>query len=1042
MPKDNKPEWTEKQKSAIDIEGKNVLVSAGAGSGKTAVLSERVIRKIEDGCNIDEILILTFTKKAAYEMMMRIRKNLKEEIEKKSNDNHLLEQLSLIDKAYITTFDSFTSGIVKKYHDRLKINKSFNIIDENTIDLVRSRELDKIFDRHYESNDSLFHKLIKDYCLKDDSSLKSNILSIAKSLDLKYDKVDYLNKYISEYYNNKYYDLLKKEYEELIKKIVDNVFGIADSLKLLIDDNDFSNKLDGCLESLLYSHTYDDIRKNSDIKLPSVPRGMGDIPDIKKTKAKLKDILDELKAKVEFSLDELIDDYKETKDYVEIIIKIVLELSNIIDEYKTKYNAYEYVDIEKLAIRLVKKYPDIKEELTNSFKEIMVDEYQDTSDLQEELINDISNNNIYMVGDIKQSIYRFRNANPNIFKDKYEEYAKKIGGEKIDLTENFRSRDEVIKDINTIFDSVMSISFGGADYKKSHRLLFGLKTYLNKKKDKQEYNLSILDYDVAQDIEYDNNEIEAFIIANDIKARINNKEQVYDKDLKELRDIKYSDFVILINKGDSFPLYKKIFEYVGLPLTIERDVDISKEIEVSLIRNILKMIKSVSLGEIDDSFKYSYVSIARSYLYRLDDDTIYRIVKENKYKETEIYKRIENIVLDLNKLDLRNLILRIIDEFNFYEKMLTIGDISLRITILEKITNLASDLSLLDYDYLVFSDYLDEILNNKHKQIKVEISVIDPNSVKLMTIHASKGLEYPICYYAGLKNKFNLRELNESILYNNKYGIVTANYNNGYHNTFIKDLVKDNYINEEISERIRLFYVALTRAREKMVIVADLKEDYELDSVTDSDRNNYRSFLDIINSVKKQLSKYIIDVDLDKIGITRDYKNKNIKELEELNGKKIDVKELSINLEEIDNSKFSKTSNTLVTKEEKDNMLFGNKMHEMFEFTNLKEPNLDVIDEKYRKYIINFLKQDIVKNIKDANIFKEYEFYDEERNGKIDLMLEYNDHIDIIDYKLKHVDDKAYFEQLNGYRNYISKRYNKKVNIYLYSILDDKVKEL
>ena len=1037
------PDWTPKQDKAIKEEGHNILVSAGAGSGKTAVLSERVLRKLTDGSgvNIDEILILTFTNKAAYEMMIRIRDNLKKA--------GLTEQLKLIDKAYITTFDSFTSSIVKKYHDRLNIDKNFSIVDENTIDLVRSRTLDEIFDKYYESNDKLFHKLINDYCLKDDKTLKNNILNINKALDLKYNKLEYLDEYFDNYFNDNYYDYLISEYEKYIKEKIISIIDMAKTVDSMVDNPKFNGTMLNIIDTLENSNTYEDIRNNININLPSLPKNSGD--EVSGIKDKLKKELDKIKKLTKYGKDELIEDYKSTKDYIEIIIKIIIELDNKVNDYKFKHNAFEFVDIEKLAISLVKKekYKDIKEELTKSFKEVMVDEYQDTSDLQEELISNITNNNTYMVGDIKQSIYRFRNANPNIFKEKYESFVDESDDEnigiKIDLTKNFRSRDEVIKDINTVFDDVMSISFGGADYQKSHRLLFGLETYLEKKKEKQQYNLTIKDYTLDKESNYnDYNEVEAFIVAKDIKEKIDSKFQVYDKEEKIIRDIKYSDFVILINKGEAFTLYKHIFEYLNIPLTLEKDVDISKEIEVSLIKNILKMIKAISIGDgvKDKEFKYGYTSIARSYLFRLSDQEIYEIINKEKYEDTIIYKKISNIVSNLETLDLKTLIIRIINEFDFYEKMITIGDIDLRTTILDKIINLANDLMILDYDYLVFIDYLDDILNDKDKKINVSVAVSDNNSVKIMTIHKSKGLEYPICYYTGLKNGFNFTEVNANILFNNKYGIVPSSFNHGYHSTFVKNMTRNDFINEEISERIRLFYVALTRAREKMIMVADLSEDDKDGILTDRDRSNYKSFLDIMNSVKHKLTKYIEKVDLSKVGLTKDYLDMGmVKKLETSKEKPIEVNELNIITEEENEEHFSKVSNKLVTKEQKENMLFGTKVHELFELIDFKNPRLDEIDidNNLKKYISNLLNQELLKNIKDAKILKEYEFLYEEDNsikrGSIDLMIEYNDYIDIIDYKLKNIDDEAYLNQLNGYKKYIESKTNKQVNIYLYSIL-------
>ena len=202
--------FTPEQERAINETGTNILVSAAAGSGKTMVLSERVLKHVKEGINIDELLILTFTKAAASSMKEKIRKKLKE--------NNLKDQLDLLDKAYITTFDSFTSSIVKKYHDRLGINRDFTIIDTNSIKIYKEKVLDDIFTTYYEKNDSKFNKLIKDFCLKNDKTLKKEILSLNNKLDLKYDKIIYLKEYINNFYSKEYIDKTSKEFNNLFLK--------------------------------------------------------------------------------------------------------------------------------------------------------------------------------------------------------------------------------------------------------------------------------------------------------------------------------------------------------------------------------------------------------------------------------------------------------------------------------------------------------------------------------------------------------------------------------------------------------------------------------------------------------------------------------------------------------------------------------------------------------------------------------------------------------------------------------------------------------
>ena len=1030
------PNWTKEQKQAIEEENTNILVSAGAGSGKTAVLSERVLRKVKEGVDIDRILILTFTKAAAYEMMVRIRKKLVEA--------NLLEQVDLIDKAYITTFDSFSLSIVKKYHDRLNINKDIAIIDNNSINIVKVEILDKLFNEYYKSNNILFDKLISDFCLRDDKELKEYILKLNNNLDLKYDKKEYLNTYLNNFYSKEYITKTVSEYENMLLDNIKNIKEDINNLSIILD-GEYISKLEDNLSLLLNSTDYTSIKENSTVSIPNLPKNSGSLAS--KLKEDIKKNIDSIKELTNFPLDKLLDDYTYTRDYLEIIIDILLKLDEKIMDYKIKANAYEFVDISKLAISLVKNNPDIKEELTNYFNEIMIDEYQDTSDLQEEFISLIANHNTYMVGDIKQSIYRFRNANPNIFKNKYLEYAKKNDGIKIDLNKNFRSRSEVLDNINKIFNSVMSLSYGGANYLDSHQMVFGNTNYSEKGSTTQDYNLEIKNYTKEKDSiysKYSNDEIEAFIIAKDIKEKVDSKYQIFDKDSLEFHNINYSDFVILLDRSTKFNLYKKIFEYLNIPLTLLKDIDISGYDEVYLIKNILKLIECVKDNIIDNSFKYSYMSIARSYLFRLSDEEIYLSITNNNYKDSIIIEKINNIIKDIDLLDLKNLIKRIISEFDFYNKMLNVDSIEERMTVLEYFDSLTDTLTSLDYDYHMFINYLDDIVNDKSKKIEVPVSVVSENSVRIMTIHKSKGLEYPICYYAGVGASFNIRDLTDKIMFDNKYGIIVPSFKEGYIDTFIKSLVKKKYYIEEISEKIRLFYVALTRCKEKMIVVADIKDD-ETVELTDAFKENYRSFLDILNSVRDKLEDYITIVNLDNINITKDYLSKDIiKVLNIENKEKIEVNEFSIENSLVEDSHFSKTVSKLITKEEKDNMMFGTLIHELFEIVDFKNPDLDnlEVNSNYKKYITNFLNQDLLSNVKEANILKEYEFYTKDKHGIIDLMLEYPDHIDIIDYKLKHIDDSLYVEQLSGYKEYIESKTNKNVNIYLYSIIDNKFNKL
>lgn len=1039
------PRWTEEQQQAIDLEGSNILVSAGAGSGKTAVLSERTLRKVKSGVNIDQILILTFTKAAAYEMMLRIRDKI--------SKAGLLEQLNRIDKAYITTFDSFALSVVKKYHDRLNLAKNIAIVDENVISLLKKELLDEVFEKFYKENSSCFEKLITDFCLRDDNEIKKYILDLNNKLDLKYDKEIYLDNYVSKYYDTDTIKARVNEYETLLKSNISKIESILRKLEIILDGDDYFKFYDQ-LEPLLNATNYDEIKNSLDITLPRLPKNSGD--EAKKLKDSLNKQIEVIEDMCIFdSTDDMINDYLSTKDYIVAIISIIKALDEKINIYKMNKNVFEFTDISKLAIRLVRDNEDIRLELKNYFNEIMIDEYQDTSDLQEQFIKLIENNNVYMVGDIKQSIYRFRNANPFIFKEKYDNYAKELGGRKIDLNKNFRSRGEVLANINQIFDDIMDDNFGGANYQESHRMVFGNSTYINEGKTDQDYNFDIYNYHIEKDSiykKYKTEEIEAFIIAKDIQDKINNNYQIFDKDTLILRKIRYSDFVVLMDRSSKFTLYKKIFEYMKIPLTILKDENIMDQNEVYLIRNILKLIECLENKDYDNTFKYSFISIARSYLFNYSDEDIFHTMTNNLYFDSEIIIKAKTILEMLPKLNLKELINCIVDTYDFNMKLINIGNVQMGISVLEYFKNLSESLQDIGYDYHKFIVYLDDIISSK-KEIKIPVSVGDDNSCKIMTIHKSKGLEYPICYYSGLGASFNVSELKEKILYDNEYGIITPCFKNGYQDTFYKNLLKQKYYFEEIGEKIRLFYVALTRCKEKMIMIASLDEnstDKDNYIVSDVIREQYRSFLDILKSIYEDVDSRIVDIQLDNIPISNDYKILNVNKLPDnlSTDVKLNVSEYTYEKQILTKEHFSKSVNSLIDKNTMNNMRFGTKIHKLFELVDFKNPEFDklAMTDYEKQCIIKFLSQPLLTNINSANIVKEYEFYtnidNEEKHGIIDLILEYDDHIDIIDYKLKSINDINYVKQLDGYRKYIENKSRKKVDIYLYSIIDETMEKL
>ena len=359
--------WTLEQKEAIYKEGTNIIVSAGAGSGKTAVLTERVLEKVKRGISVDNLLILTFTKMAAKEMKERIYVKLK--------DAGLTSELSKLDTADITTFDAYALSLVKKYHYYLNVSKDISIIDSSVIELYKRKVLNDIFEELYNKKDDKFLSLIKEYSLKDDKDIFEFILNINSKLDLKTNKREYLDNYITTKYNDKNID---KDIKDYIKLIFDLINDIRDYLEY-IDDSEYLDKLYSVLSPLFESNSYDDVKLNINFKLP-IARNLSDIS--KEYKEKISNAIKEIKKLVIYdNYDSIKNGILKTKNYVEEIIDIIKILDSRVSEYKKEYNFFEYGDIANLAIRLVKKNKEIREEIKNNLNEILIDEYQDTNDI-------------------------------------------------------------------------------------------------------------------------------------------------------------------------------------------------------------------------------------------------------------------------------------------------------------------------------------------------------------------------------------------------------------------------------------------------------------------------------------------------------------------------------------------------------------------------------------------------------------------------------------------------------------------------------------
>ena len=1092
-------DWSKEQQAAIDVRHNNVIVSASAGSGKTAVLVERIVDILKkDYVNINNLLVLTFTNAAAAEMKKRVRSRIKEEPE-------LKDMIDLVDTSKIMTFDAYSLYLVKKYYYRLNIDPNIDVADSYYLSTIIEKKLDEIFEALYKVKDPLLTGLFNAFPSRDDNTLKANIIKMYYPITLFPNSYKFLDEYNDNFYNDQNIDRIVKLFEKYlineINKNLSNFYDIKDEIINLVDEEmeylagddkliekyydsqikEFLENFDFIDEDSGYEDIIKYLRQN---KFPSNKnvRNKPELGEIKKkiteNKNKCKFFSSEFNSFIKklywLNTTEIKEDIYKQKPYSDLFIKVIRILLNEIDKYMKENNYYDFTGISKLAIKLVEENEDIKNELKNGLYEILIDEYQDTSDLQEYFISLVANKNVFMVGDIKQSIYRFRNANPYIFKEKYDRYKKGIDGVKIDFTKNFRSREEVINNINLIFNELMTQEYGDANYKTEHQMVFGLNDY-NKIKLDTPFDFDIIRYDSKAMKEKNNEsedsnegtekddfkctEIEAFYIAKDILKRINSGEIVYDKEIKEdnkFRKCTFSDFCIIMDRDRNFDLFKKILISQGIPVAINANLRISRNEIALVISSLVKFVALQSKNMFNNDYYHALMSIGRSYLFSsssVTDETLFDIVMSSKKSPNQepinniITEKAREIVKDLDVYSNYDIYIKILETYECLQKLPLVGDIEENMIVIEYLGNFISSISNTGKTFFEISELIDGIFDNEDSAT-YKIDVENVPGVKIMNIHKSKGLEFPICYFSmiGIKPKqegtlrsgfyqetgfyFKEREDDESML-----------------NVIEKSALYLNSI-KNISEKIRLFYVALTRTREKMIIITDKYEDSTIKP------SNFSMSKDYLQYVNQKIKKYIKDMDMSQIDLSKDYLSIKKKDYSMINEKPI-YEEKSYLGNIITKSRISKDVIEILSDDEQENIDLGLKLHYVMEMIDFKNPDFESIKDNFIKGLVTniFKHNPLFKDINKAKTYHEHEFIMEtDKNtyhGIIDLLCIYDDHIDIIDYKLSNIDHQEYDRQLSIYKEYVQKEFNSgidkkeiKINCYLLSLLTNNVRKV
>ena len=908
--------WTKEQKAVIESRNRNLLVSAAAGSGKTAVLVERIIRMITEGENpldIDQLLVMTFTKAAADEMRERVLLAVDEKLKEDPENGHLQMQAAMIPYARITTIDSFCLGIIREHYNQLDIDPAFRVGDEGELLLLRGSVMEQLLEDYYEAGDEEFSRFVETYATgKSDRGIEDHIMAVynfSGSNPWPEKWLEACEKELEDYEEGSDDRLMETEWMRFLMwdvamqtgefcaqlkealAVCDEENGPAAYIPMLTSDlrmlQAIGNAKDyGCLNELLGSASFDRLAsirsKEIDADKKSFVTGCRD--RVKKAVGKLRDLY------CFESIETVVRDLRGTAGAVRMLLRLAGEFHDRYQEAKQEKNLVDFGDLEHYALEVLleetgegERTPSAAaDELSRQFEEILVDEYQDSNDVQEALIHAISRErfgtpNVFMVGDVKQSIYKFRLARPELFLKKYESYPREDGlYQTIELHQNFRSRDSVLSGINEVFYQIMTKGLGGILYTEDAALHPGAvfeptEEMVGGKLELHMVNtggglLKQLEADPADD--YTAHEMEAKLIAARMKELINPETglKVWDKKEKRYRTACYGDMVILLRSLSGFAEdFVNILMNEGIPAYAERRTGYFTAIEVETVLCFLSIIdnpmqdiplaavlKSPIVGATDEELA-RLMAVFKRTAKKGQDRGIYgawMYYLENcpeDEREGALYGKLAAFSDELAEyrriagyLSIHELLYIIYENTGYYDYIAAMPAGEARQANLDMLVEKASAYEKTSYSGLFhFIRYIENL--KKYDTDFGEAALAgDENTVRILSIHKSKGLEFPVVFLAGMGKKFNKQDLYGKILIDPDLGIATDYLDLELRvktPTLKKNVLRRRLELEALGEELRVLYVAMTRAKEKLIMTGtDRYLDKKLERFSDIKR--------------------------------------------------------------------------------------------------------------------------------------------------------------------------------------------------------------
>lgn len=1043
--------FTSDQLKAINTRGGNILVSAAAGSGKTAVLTERIITYLKNGGSVERLLVVTFTNLAATEMKERIKKALIKE--------ELFDQLALIDNSKIMTMDAFYKRILNENALKFKINPKFELIDSSLLEIYKKEAIKKVIENNM---DTTF--LDNFYNIKGVSVGEDVIISFTNFISKMPFREKYLEQLKNNFFNNNIDETIFAEfmYNELYNIVKSFINIYLEKQEECLYSSKLSNLIDSDLSILnniltsVEAKKYDKIRASFNFEFMRFPVLKEDKDDY--VVLELKELRNVLKGELKkysvyFSLDS--NNAISLINKQGTIINSMINYSNLylneLDNLKGDFKTFDDISANVLKM-LVEDYDFEKDEVIKTklaleisleFDEILIDEYQDTNMMQDLIFRAISNNNLFVVGDIKQSIYGFRGSEPGIMTKLKNTYNQDSFPMLITLSKNFRSRGEILDFTNFVFENIMTNNYGMINYDKDEFLYLGANYEAN---DDVKIHVSVLNEEAEDKDDIKNDIKEANYVASCIKDLVSN-------------GVNPRDIAILIRDANSKAmLYKTALEARDISVYTSSSKIYFDQYEIDLMIALLKAIV------IKD--KLSLVAVLRSPLFDFDEQTIYDNREDFEFL---IKEKLDKYRSEMYNYSISSYISYLYNDLDVFNKLSKLDNSKARIKNLLDLIGHAEDFMKRSNSLLLFVKYLSELVKQDLSLDGANPSP-DNDSVLITSIHKSKGLQFKYVFMPTLSKKFNTMDMKSNIIFNKDY-YLGFNLKDNEELLFNKEVIKLNERNNLIWEEMRILYVGLTRACEYLYLSFTTSKFYQkcenVLNLTSREVNylylkNVNSYMDLLLPVilKSPSSKDVLTETMGNYKFLPnaplfDFSVIKINDVEII--EKAQVKDNNLVKNEfVDVSKFKvsdKVISTSVTESKKQNISFfdfneglnvGTTYHKFLEevdFINYDSNEVDNITFEFPKlkaffnseFYKNVLVNSIIKKEEDISFVVDSVLYE----GIIDLLAIYEDVYYIIDYKSDNisVDELVlrYKDQLDLY----GKAFDKRVCKYIYSIYNE-----